>query len=81
MPNNKLKGLLTDIGTEELAHLEMIATLAYKLTKDADLEQIMAENFGGSFVDHGKGLFYVDANGNPFIKLPQQVPSAKSCIK
>ena len=66
MPTSRTQGLLTDIGTEELAHLEMIATLAYKLTKDADLDEIIAGSMGGSFVDHGKGLFYVDANSNPW---------------
>ncbi len=66
MPTNQLKGLLTDIGTEELAHLEIIATMVYQLTKDADMEEIIASTFGGSFVDHGKGLFYVDATGNPW---------------
>ena len=66
MPTNNTKALLTDIGTEELAHLEIIATMVYKLVKDADMEEIVAATFGGSFVDHGKGLFYVDANGNPW---------------
>ncbi len=66
MPTNNTKGLLTDIGTEELAHLEIIATLVYKLTKDADLEQIKDSVYQGHFVDHGKGLFYCDCNGSPF---------------
>lgn len=65
MPTNHTKGLLTDIGTEELAHLEIIATMVYKLVKDADIEQIKEDMFG-SFVDHGKALYYADANGNPF---------------
>ena len=58
--------MVSDVGTEELAHLEIIATLVYKLGKDADLEEIKATTFGGSFVDHGKGLYYVDATGNPW---------------
>ena len=66
MPTNNLKGLLTDIGTEELAHLEMIATIVYKLTKDSDLEEIQDSLFAPAFVDHGKALFYVDAASNPF---------------
>jgi spore coat protein JC len=66
MPTNATKGLLTDIATEEMAHLEMIATLIYKLTKNADLDEVMDSVFAGTYVDHGKGLFYVDATGNPF---------------
>lgn len=66
MPTTHTQALCTDIGTEELAHLEIIATLVYKLTKDADLEEITQSTFGGSFVDHGKGLYYVDATGNPW---------------
>lgn len=66
MPTNNTKGLLTDIATEELAHLEIIATMVYKLTKDADIEQILEDNFAGNFVNHGKGLYYADATGNPW---------------
>ena len=66
MPTNNTKGLLNDIGTEELAHLEIIATLVYKLTKDADLDEIIESTMGGTYVDHGKGLYYVDANANPW---------------
>jgi len=55
MPTNKTRGLLTDIATEEMAHLEIIATLAYKLNKDSSLEQIVEQGMGGSFVEHGKG--------------------------
>ena len=66
MPTTGTQALCTDIGTEELAHLEIIATLVYKLTKDADLEEIRQSTLGGSFVDHGKGLYYVDAAGNPW---------------
>ena len=66
MPTNNTKGLLTDIGTEELAHLEIIATLVYKLTNKANLDEIMNSMFSGYFVDHGKALYYCDATGNPF---------------
>ncbi|MEG1661934.1 MAG: manganese catalase family protein, partial [Clostridiales bacterium] len=58
MPTTNIKGLLTDIGTEELGHLEIIATLIYKLTKDADLEEIKDSAYAGFFVDHGKALYY-----------------------
>lgn len=66
MPTNNTKGLLTDIGTEELAHLEIIAAMVYKLTKNAGRDEILASSFSGSFAAHGKGLFYNDANGNPW---------------
>jgi len=63
---DKVVGLLTDIGTEEFAHLEMIATMIYKLTKDATPEQLEAAGLGAHFVDHGHALFYHNAAGVPF---------------
>ncbi|MCL6454410.1 MAG: manganese catalase family protein [Alicyclobacillus sp.] len=63
---DKVIGLLTDIGTEEFAHLEMIATMVYKLTKDASVEQLKAAGFEGHFADHDRALFYHNAAGNPF---------------
>jgi spore coat protein JC len=66
MPTNKTKALLTDIGTEEMAHMEMVAALVYQLTRYATVAQMEAAGLAGHFADHGKALFYVDANGNPF---------------
>lgn len=66
MPDNRGKALLTDIGTEELAHLEMMATMVYQLTKDATPKELMAAGFGGNYAEHGKGVYPVDANGVPF---------------
>jgi spore coat protein JC len=63
---DKVIGLLTDIGTEEFAHLEMIATMVYKLTKDATPEQLEAAGLGGHYADHSHALFYHNAAGNPF---------------
>lgn len=63
---DKVKGLLTDIGTEELAHLEMIATMVYKLTKDASPEQLKEAGLGAHYADHDKALFYHNAAGVPF---------------
>ena len=63
---DKVKGLLTDIGTEEFAHLEMIATMVYKLTKDATKEQIKAAGLEEHYVNHNVSLFYQSAAGNPF---------------
>lgn len=62
----KVIGLLNDIGTEELAHLEMIATMIYKLTKDATPEQLKAAGLDPHYVNHDKALFYHNAAGAPF---------------
>jgi spore coat protein JC len=66
MPDDKGKALLTDIGTEELAHLEMIAAMVYQLMKDASIEEIKAVDLGGHYAEHGKALYPTDANGVPF---------------
>jgi spore coat protein JC len=66
MPTGVTKGILNDIGTEELAHLEIIATLVYKLTKDASVEELKRVDLGGHYADHDRALFYVDATGNPW---------------
>lgn len=66
MPTNVTKGILNDIGTEEMAHLEIIATLVYKLTKGADAEEMRRVDLGGHYADHDNALFYVDATGNPW---------------
>jgi spore coat protein JC len=66
MPTNMAKGLLTDIGTEELAHMEMIAGLVYKLTAGADPADYEAAGWGGQYAQHDHGLFWTDANGIPW---------------
>lgn len=63
---DKLIGLLNDIGTEELAHLEMIATMVYKLTKDASPEQLKAAGLGDHYASHDRALFYQNASGVPW---------------
>lgn len=55
--------ILNDIGTEELAHLEMVATMIYKLTKDATVEQLVEAGLGGYYAEHGRDLFYQNAQG------------------
>jgi spore coat protein JC len=59
-------GVLTDIGTEEFAHLEMIATMIYKLTKDATPEQMIAAGLGAHYASHDSALFYTNAAGVPW---------------
>ena len=66
MPDDKGKALLTDIGTEELAHVEMISTMIYQLLKDATLEELKEAGLASHYAEHGKGLYPTDANGVPF---------------
>lgn len=66
MPDAKGKALLTAIGTEELAHVEMVSTMLYQLTKDATPEEMKAAGFDSHFAEHGLALFPTDANGVPF---------------
>lgn len=67
MPLPELKGLLTDIGTEELGHLEMIGTIVHQLTKNLTEKQI-EENpgFAAYFVDHTAGVYPAAASGFPW---------------
>ena len=66
MPYAELKGLLTDIGTEELGHLEMIGAIVYQLTRNLTIEQIKAAGFDAYFVDHTTGIYPASAAGVPF---------------
>ncbi len=66
MPDNRGKALLTDIGTEELAHVEMISTMIYQLLKDATLEELKEAGSDSHYAEHGKGLYPTDSNGVPF---------------
>jgi len=66
MPYEEIKGLLTDIGTEELAHLEMVAAIVYQLTRNMTMEQIKESGYSDYFVDHTAGIYPVAASGVPF---------------
>lgn len=66
MPYPELKGLLTDIGTEELAHLEMIGAIVYQLTRNLSIEDIKEAGFDAYFVDHTTGIYPSSATGVPF---------------
>ena len=66
MPYNEVKGLLTDIGTEELAHVEMISAILYQLTKNLTPEEIKESGFDTYFVDHTTGVYPSSAAGVPF---------------
>ena len=66
MPYPELKGLLTDIGTEELGHLEMIGAIVHQLTRDLTDEQIKTAGFDAYFVDHTAGIYPTAASGAPW---------------
>lgn len=66
MPVQELKATLTDIGTEELNHLEMIGAIVYQLTKDLSEEEIKKNGFDAYFVDHTTGVYPSSAAGVPF---------------
>lgn len=66
MPYKEVAGLLTDIGTEELAHLEMVSSIVYQLTKNLTPEEIKASGFDKYYVDHTLALWPQSAGGVPF---------------
>ena len=66
MPYKEVVGILTDVGTEELAHLEMIAAILHQLTRNLSEEEIKNSPFATYFVDHTLGLYPVAASGVPF---------------
>ncbi len=66
MPYPELAAILTDIGTEELAHLEMVGAIIYQLTKGLTAEELQAQGFADYFVDHTTGIYPVAASGAPF---------------
>ena len=66
MPDDKGKALLTDIGTEELAHVEMIQTMISQLMQNATIDEIKKAGLDSHYAEHGKGLYPTDANGVPF---------------
>lgn len=72
MPVKKVGGLLTDIGTEELNHMEIICSMVYQLTRNLTLEESKAAGFDAYYIDHTKGLFPQAAGGVPFTSLEFQ---------
>ena len=65
-PYGQITGILTDVGTEELAHLEIIAAILHQLTRDLTPEQIADSPFATYFVDHTTGMYPIAASGVPF---------------
>jgi spore coat protein JC len=66
MPYPELRAILTDIGTEELAHLEMVGAIVYQLTRNLSPAEIKAAGFDSYFVDHTTGVYPASAAGVPF---------------
>ena len=73
MPTDMAKGALTDIGTEELAHLEMVGTMIHQLTRNLSMKQIKDMGFGDYYTDHGVGVYPQSAAGTPWTAATIQV--------
>ncbi len=73
MPVPELKATLTDIGVEELGHLEMIGTIVYQLTKNLTEAEIKEAGFDSYFVDHTAGVYPQAASGTPYTAASMQV--------
>lgn len=72
MPYPELKAILTDIGTEELAHLEMVSAIVYQLTRNLSEKEIMCSGFAPYYTDHTTGIYPVAASGEAFSALTFQ---------
>ena len=73
MPYPELKGLLTDIGTEELGHMEMVAAIIHQLTRKMSTEEILRSGLDTYFVDHTAGVYPTAASGFPWSAASMQV--------
>jgi len=72
MPDKKVSGLLTDIGTEELAHMEIICAMVYQLTKNLTIEEAKTAGFDAYYIDHTAGIWPQAAAGVPFTAIEFQ---------
>ena len=66
MPDGRVIGILTDVGTEEMGHQEMVASIVYQLTRNLTPAEITAGGFDKYYVNHGAGIFPASASGEPF---------------
>ena len=73
MPGKEAKAMLTDIGTEELAHLEIVGTVIRQLTRNMTIDEIKAAGYDTTFVDHTGGVYLQSAAGVPFTAAYLQV--------
>ena len=65
-PYDEVTGILTDVGTEELAHLEMVAAIVYQLTRNLKEDEVKGTPFANYFVDHTTGVYPIAASGVPY---------------
>jgi len=72
MPYPELKAVLTDVGTEELGHLEMIGTIVYQLTRNLTIDEVVAGGYQDYFVDHTVGIYPTAASGTPWTAAGMQ---------
>ena len=79
MPFDELRGLLTDIGTEELGHLEMVGAIVHQLTRNLKTAQIENSPFAAYFVDHTPGVYPTAASGFPFSAASMAVKGDPMC--
>ena len=73
VPYPEVKAVLTDIGTEELGHLEMVGAIVYQLTKGLSVEEIKDAGMDAYFVDHTTGIYPTSSSGMPFNAAAMQV--------
>ena len=66
MPDGRVIGILTDVGSEELGHMEMVASIVYQLTRNLSPDEIKAGGFDKYYVDHGAAIYPASAAGVPF---------------
>ena len=66
MPNRMASAVLNDVGTEELAHLELVSTIVHQLTRNLSMEEIEKSGFGPYYIDHTVGIWPQAAGGVPF---------------
>lgn len=66
MPDGRVVGILTDVGSEELGHMEMVASIVYQLTRNLTPDEIIAGGFDKYYVDHGAAIYPASAAGVPF---------------
>lgn len=66
MPYDRVRAMLTDIGTEELAHLEIVSAIVYQLTRNLSVKEIQEAGFDAYYVDHTTGIWPQAASGAPF---------------
>ena len=83
MSDRRVCGLLTDIGTEELAHLEMVSTIVHQLTRNLSMEEIENSGLGPYYIDHTVGIWPQAAGGVPFNAVNSRVRVIRSqiCLK